>query len=298
MHRDRFRRLRSGVLRVLIPLLTQTLGRLPYAILAPLGSGLGRLLLVTNRRERKRCLDHLSLAFPEAASSELRELRRDCFTNAALNALETLQLLVRGLRTLDRRLVIEGWENVERRRGQRLVLLSCHSGFWEMLGVATARHEMPTFGIGRRPDEPVFAELVSSVRKAVKGYNIERGSAEGRRRLRRALKGEGALAIFIDQDTQVDGTWVPFFGRLAYTPVGAAEMALRHGMTVVPAFVERRAGGLHAARFLPALDLPDDVTEATALMTAAIEAHIRRNPAQWVWWHRRWRRRPPEEIEG
>ncbi|MDH3405295.1 MAG: lipid A biosynthesis lauroyl acyltransferase, partial [Acidobacteriota bacterium] len=53
-----------------------------------------------------------------------------------------------------------------------------------------------------------------------------------------------------------------------------------------------RPGGQHLARFLPALELPDDVTAATAAMTAVIEAQVRRVPEQWVWWHRRWRRQP------
>ncbi len=294
MGRKRFRRLRSRILRVVMPVLIHTVGRLPYGVLAWLGGGLGRLLLVTNATERRRSREHLELAFAEASPAELRAIRRDCFVNAALNALEALQLLARGHRVFDRRLSVEGWENIEQEteQGHRLMVLSGHCGFWELLGIATARRGMRLFGIGRRLDEDVFAELVSRIRTAVQGHNIERGTAEGRRRLRRALKGEGALAIFIDQDTKVDGTWVPFFGRLAYTPAGAAEMALRHDMKVVPAFSERRPGGIHVSRFLPALDLPDDVTAATAVMTEAIEAHIRRNPAQWVWWHRRWRRRP------
>jgi KDO2-lipid IV(A) lauroyltransferase len=34
------------------------------------------------------------------------------------------------------------------------------------------------------------------------------------------------------------------------------------------------------------------ITELTARFTAAIEAAIRRAPAEWVWWHERWRRQP------
>jgi KDO2-lipid IV(A) lauroyltransferase len=42
----------------------------------------------------------------------------------------------------------------------------------------------------------------------------------------------------------------------------------------------------------PELPLPPDPTAATARMTAAIEAQIRSHPEQWVWLHRRWRRKP------
>lgn len=296
--RELVRRARSTALRILVPLLTQTVGRLPYWGLALFARGLARMLMVTNRRHRVLAKKHLKMAFPEASESEIATLVRKCFLNAALNAVETLHLLARGYEAFDQRLVVEGAENLERERGKRLLVLSCHSGFWEILGIAGARYGMPFFGIGRRPDDPAVADIVSRVRTAVRGLNIERGTVEGRSRLRQALRGDGGLVMLIDQDTKVDGTWVPFFGRMAYTPVGAAEMALKHKMQVVPTFSERREGGRHVVRFLPALDLPDDVTAATAVMTAAIEEQIRRNPAQWVWWHRRWRRQPESAVKS
>jgi len=292
MSRTTLRRARSAVLGVLIPLLTHTVGRLPYGGLRAVARGLAWLLFKTNRRYRERSASHLEMAFPEATEAERRAWQKGCFLNASLNAVESLQLMARGAGPLDKRLTIEGWENVENESGNRILLLCCHSGFWEALGVAMMRQGMPLFAIGRRPDDPVFGAVVGRVREAVGAETIERATSGGRRLLRRALKGDGALAILIDQDTKVDGDWVPFFGRPAHTPLGAAELALRQGMRVVPAFLERRDGGEHAARFLPALELPEDAVGATAVMTEAIEAHIRRNPEQWVWWHRRWQRQP------
>jgi KDO2-lipid IV(A) lauroyltransferase len=292
MSRHVLRRARSAALRVLVPLLAHTLGRLPYPLLAAAGTALAWLLLVPNRRYRVRTLEHLRIAFPEAGEAELRRLRRGCFRNAALNAVETFQLLGRGPAALDRRLEIEGWEHVERERaaGRRVLFLSAHCGFWELLGRVAGRHGLALYSFARRPDDPAFREIVRRVRRAVGARNIERGTAHGRRRLREAMREGGAMAIFIDQDTQVDGVWVPFFGRPAFTPVGAAEMALRHRMRVIPCFLERRPGEVHTARILPALELPDDPEQATAEMTSVIEDQIRRHPEQWVWWHRRWRR--------
>src|SRR5437773_7383366 len=36
----------------------------------------------------------------------------------------------------------------------------------------------------------------------------------------------------------------------------------------------------------------EGVRELTRRLTAAIEAQIRRSPAEWVWWHERWRKQP------
>jgi KDO2-lipid IV(A) lauroyltransferase len=76
--------------------------------------------------------------------------------------------------------------------------------------------------------------------------------------------------------------------------VGAAEIALRQKARVIPSFIERLPDGDHLVTFHPALDLPADPREATALMTAKIEEQVRRRPEQWVWWHKRWRRQPAQ----
>ncbi len=98
--------------------------------------------------------------------------------------------------------------------------------------------------------------------------------------------------MLIDQDTQVEGVWVPFFGRPAFTPVGAAKISLKQKAAVFPAFIERVEGRSHRATIHPEMTLPEDATEATAAMTLEIEQQIRRVPEQWVWIHRRWKRQP------
>ncbi len=296
MSRPLYRRLRSGALALLLPCLVHTVGRLPYRALRGFGRGLGWLLYRTNGRYRRRSLEHLEIAFPELPLEERKALCRECFFHSAMNAAEALQLLARGRRVLERRMVAEGWEHVEalRSEGRRILLLTAHCGFWELLAAECARHELPLFAVGRRSDEKALRTFVTALRGATGAETIERGSPGAPRLLRRALSGDGALVMLIDQDTKVDGVLVPFFDRPAYTPTGAAEIAVKHGLEVVPALLSRGADGTHTVRFEPPLELPDDVTEATARMTAVVEAHVRRHPAQWVWWHRRWRRTPDE----
>ena len=110
--------------------------------------------------------------------------------------------------------------------------------------------------------------------------------------IHRVNRQTGRRITRVDQDTRVDGVFVPFFGRPAFTPVGAAELALKRDVAVIPSFIERLPGGGHLATFHPELPLPDDRAAATAAMTATIERQIRKVPAQWVWLHRRWRTRP------
>ena len=125
-----------------------------------------------------------------------------------------------------------------------------------------------------------------------------RGPEVGRH-LSRALKNNRVVGLLIDQDiADIPGVFVPFFGRPAWTPTGAATLALRRRCPVIPAFIHRCPDGTHKLEILPPLPKPttgsleSQVEQLTAASTACIERQVRAHPTQWVWTHRRWRTRP------
>ncbi len=195
---------------------------------------------------------------------------------------------------------LAGWEHVEAARAQRrpIVVFTGHCGNWELLAAALNVRGLGMIVVAREIDEPGLQKMLLDLRARFGTRTIVRGTPGAARALLGALRGAGALGLLIDQDTKVEGVFVQFFGRPAWTPVGAAELALRFDAAVLPTFIERLADGSHSACIHPALALPTDPTAATALMTAAIEVQIRAHPEQWVWLHRRWRRRPEPASPG
>jgi KDO2-lipid IV(A) lauroyltransferase len=148
---------------------------------------------------------------------------------------------------------------------------------------------------------------------------IERARAEGgvetlwredpatARAMIRCFKQNKILGILIDQDTHVQGVFVPFFGRPAHTPRAAADLALRFRAPVIVGTCRRlgpRPGDGHEVTAVPVAydpDAPDREAEAirlTAACTAVLEGAIRRNPAEWVWMHERWKTSPNEGVGG
>jgi KDO2-lipid IV(A) lauroyltransferase len=176
-------------------------------------------------------------------------------------------------------------------------MLTGHCGNWELLAGAVCARGLPVIAVARGLQSPVLQEALLRLRTSLGVRSAIRGRPMGVRVLRTVLNGEAALGVLIDQETRVDGVWVPFFGRPAYTPVGPAEFALRHRFVVVPVFIESNPDGSHVVRFHAPIDLPDDRVEATAVMTREVEGQVRRVPGQWVWIHRRWRRRSAHEPD-
>lgn len=303
------RRLRDrSVHRILRGLISRRQGR-SWASAQAFGRGVGHLAWWLSRRDRQRALEHLERAYPGLPAAERQRIARACFLHQGTNLGEILRLMSGSCADVESWVDTEGWEEVEaaQRAGRPVLILTGHCGNWELLAALINCRGLGMRVVARELDSPELQELAMGLRRRFGTETIARGGAGAARQLLAAFREGGALGMLIDQDTRVEGVWVPFFGRPAYTPVGAAKIALRTprgsrrqgpgtSVAVIPSFIERLADGRHRARFHPPLELPDDPVEATARMTWAIEEQVRRVPEQWVWMHRRWRRQPPPEA--
>ncbi len=269
-------------------------GRRP---LAWTGARLGDLYLATGRRRREILRFNLALAFPEASPTQRRRLARAVprhFGRVTLDALR-LQRLDPDAFMAEVTVVGRGHLEAALALGRGVFLLSAHIGSWEVAALAAGLLVPGGFAVVNRPlDNPLLEAELDRLRslfgnRALGKENITRG-------MLRQLKAGGAVGILIDQRTQQhEGVEVPFFGRPAWTHPALARLALRTGAPVVPIWGLWDSPGQYTVRFDPALvvdELPPGEREEVALtarFTALIEGVIRERPAQWLWYHDRWR---------
>ena len=273
----------------------------PIRVLQRLGSGLGFLLYYLAGRDRKISLYQLALVFPELEPAQRKRLARRNFQSMGITLLEALAIH-RIRRQTARWLRIEGEAELREAyaKGRGVVLVTCHVANWEMLTVAFPHLKIRAQAMGARIANPWINALVIRYRQSEYVKALQRGSAGSPRQLLQCLKNGEVLFLAIDQDLASQGVFVNFFGIPAHTPRVAAALALRHGIPVVTGFDRRLPDGTHVLRFeaIPTPgSLPRDdesIRQLTQVYTDAIEAHIRANPEQWSWNHRRWKRRPPE----
>jgi len=174
-----------------------------------------------------------------------------------------------------------------------VIAITGHVGNWELLAAEMAQRGYPATVVARRVKDERFQALVGELRHENGLVVLDRDSPSFVQDVRAELEKNRIVALLIDQDTRGAGVWVPFFGRPARTPPGAAVLALRKQAAVIAIFIERRPNGGHRITVQPIEPVEggsrDRVIALTARMTEAIEAQIRHNPVEWVWWHERWR---------
>ncbi|MEO8602467.1 MAG: lysophospholipid acyltransferase family protein [bacterium] len=255
---------------------------------------------------RRLSLAHLDLAYGDELTADAkRDIARAALRNAARCFVELTHMdAIRA--HFDDYASVEGWEHVETvlQMGQGAIVVTGHIGNWELLAAYFAgRKQLPIIAVARRLNDPRLNQFVFDLRARNGVRTILRESPSSGREILRVLRDHHALALIVDQDIMTPSVTVPFFGHPARTPVAPAALAVRRKMPIVAAFAQRRPGGGHLFTVMPPIALPEtgdkrlDVLELTRRINNAFEQHIRRNPGEWVWWHKRWRRRPIPKLD-
>lgn len=261
---------------------------------------LGRVSFLLFPKFKKITIYHLQLAYKqEKSANEIYELAKQVFIMVGKNAGDTFRSInVKSLAQLEEFLVTTGIENYERANAKNkgVIFLTCHMGAFDMQITNMALRGLKPNIIGTSLKDPRLNELLVNYRSAYGAIAIPRGKETFR--LIKVLKQGGAIAILIDQDTTVKGVFVDFFGMKAFTPVGAAVLALKTGAAVVPTIIYLGKDGKQHMELFPEIPISctgnedQDVMTNTQTFTEFIESQIRKHPEQWVWMHERWKTQP------
>lgn len=265
----------------------------------------GDLIYAASAKTRERSLASLTIAFGDSKSpAEKEAIARAALRNAARCLVEVAKM--EEIRPqLDRYGSIEGWEHWDTVRGlgRGAIIVTGHIGNWELLAAAFAARAVPIAAIARQLNDPRLNQLLIDFRRRNGVNPILRESPGSSREIVRILHEHGLLAMLIDQDILTPSVSVPFFGRPARTPAAPATLAIRRKLPVIPAFARRRPEGGHQFIIHPPIFPPgsgdrlQDALTMTRRFNEIIEAHIRRYPEEWVWWHKRWRRPPLPNLD-
>jgi Kdo2-lipid IVA lauroyltransferase/acyltransferase len=178
--------------------------------------------------------------------------------------------------------------------GKGVVFLTPHLGCFEVTAQAYAAHygqEHPMTVLFRPARKAWLRVLVGSARERP-GLLAAPTSLAGVKQLLKALKKGQCVGLLPDQVPPMSqGVWVPFFGRQAYTMTLSARLAMQTGAMVLLAWGERLPwGGGYTIHVVPfAEKLAGGMQDAALQINRAMEALVRKAPAQYLWGYARYK---------
>lgn len=227
----------------------------------------------------------------------IKKIVRQSFASTAVSLGETL-LASKYLDRMKFHECIEGssipWER--QKAGSGAIALSAHLGPWEVLAAYHARNYPDAFKVvGKTPNYAPLQTLLNRLRLENGVETIWRSDKSAAIDILRSLKKNEIIGFLIDQDTTVPSLFAPFFGVECAHPSAPLEIAIKRGLPIYTTFIVRR-GFFNYDVMVEEISYErgkDSVaTEILAIYSRRLENLVRQHPEQWVWWHRRWRRRP------
>jgi len=273
--------------------------RLPLAWLHRAGAALGWLAYWASPTYARRLKENLYASGICKDEPRCRALLREAIAETGKGVTELIAIWF-GKDEKVARLVVEceRWGIVEaaRARGKGIIFLTPHLGCFEISALYGAQR-LPLTVLYRPPKQSWLEPLMVAGRSRWQA-RVAPANLSGVRMLYKALSRGQAVGLLPDQAPGAgEGVWAEFFGRPAYTMTLARRLQQSSGAAVIMAFAERLPEGrgyrLHLEE-LPA----DDLDEAA--LNRAIEAQVRRCPAQYLWSYNRYKvpagASPPPEL--
>jgi KDO2-lipid IV(A) lauroyltransferase len=273
------------------------LGRTPVRLGLMLTVPLGALMHKVMKSRRRIAQRNVQRCFPDASDSEHEAMVRGCFRSLARALFETAWTWTSSERRMRRMGHVEGLEQVEEvlSKGRGVLIVTAHISCLE-IGARLLAMELEVAGIYRPLRSPVLEWYQNRSRLSYGAAMISKREIRSAIRL---LRKGGAVWYAPDQDFgREQSVFTPFFGIPTATLLATHRMAKMTGCAVLPMFpVYDEKTRHYTVRILPVIEsFPGtDISADLGRINQIMEAHIRTNPEQYWWIHRRFKTRPEGE---
>lgn len=270
---------------------------LPLAWLYRLSDLLYGLVYYVVRYRVKVTRRNLAASFPELTEAERRALERRFYHHFTDYIVETIKLAAIDQQDLLRRAVIRNPEVVDRLMEEghpTIIILMGHYGNWEWFtSSANYFKETRLYQIYRPLNNKAFDRLFVALRTRFGSRGIPKNDVV-REMIRLKQARECCLGIFIADQTPSKANlhyWTHFLHQDTPVLTGAERLARKLDLPVVYLDVQQAARGFYTSELKLITDRPKETPEfyITECYARLMEETILRDPAGWLWTHRRWK---------
>ncbi len=254
------------------------------------GARYGRLLQKLSRKHRERAALNLELAFPELDQDQRESIARGVFEHFGRVTADFLRSEKRSADEVLNSVKVTGEEHLmdAQALGKGVIFITGHYGNWERMAHWLSAKGYPLTVVARDANDTSLNQRVLKIREHAGIQVLSRGNAA--RSILVKLKRKEIVGILPDQNAR--DLFVPFFGKPAGSVEGPGVIHQRTGAPVVAGFCTWISPGEYQIEFQPVLT-PEPGYEVSVGMMRTIhqvlEQQIRRHPAQWLWFHDRWK---------
>jgi KDO2-lipid IV(A) lauroyltransferase len=295
--------IRKGVFllqALILYIFTLPVAIMPLGLARMIGAMIGTVVFLLWRSRRKIAIENVKRAvskgyLPNSTNPVL--VVKQTFQNLGRSLVEIIKVYHgRGEEVL-KNINIEGIEHIKKaqQKNKGILFITGHCGNWELLALTASYRVVPLRVVARRINNPYINALVERVRKSYGNSIIYKHGAI--KQILSTLRENKAVGILIDQSVvPSEGILIDFLGSPAWSTKAPVLIAKKTGVPVLPVFIQRNGKG-HTIKIYPEIEglqngpQENNLVSAVSVLHSYIEKYIIENPSEWLWIHRRWKKR-------
>ena len=268
---------------------------LPFRVLYVLADFNYLLMYHVGRYRRKVVRENLEKSFPEKTEAERLQIERKFYRYLSDYMLEDLKLLHMSAEDLCQRMIYKNTEQyleLTEKYGGIIVMIPHYANYEWLIGMGSVMKpgDVPV-QVYKPLKDKYLNELFKQIRSRFGGYNIPKHST-AREIIK--LKREGknmVVGLITDQWPSGDRYWTTFMGQETAFLNGAERIAKMMNFPVFYCELTKTRRGYCEAEFKLMTEAPKETVEGeiTDMFAHELEQTIRREPAYWLWSHKRWK---------
>lgn len=275
----------------------------PFRLVYIVSDGVAWLLRYLVRYRFQTSAANLRKAFPDASPGEIKKYLHKSYRNFSDIMLETIKGFTLSVPQLERRFVFTNPELLKQyfEKGQSVVLTLGHTGNWEWAGLALGNlAPQQILCVYHRLKNTYIDKLILEERSRTGLVLYPKGDTV---KLLKHLSGIcGAMMLAADQSpaNAAAAKWVRFFGVETGFAPGPELVSKRFNYPLVHMSMKRIRRGYYEATFHTLSGNPEleSANVLSQLYANAVENEIRKAPPDWLWSHKRWKKKKPATLKN
>lgn len=259
---------------------------LPVTWASGFGGWIGRTIGPRLAASRK-AYANVDRVYPEKSKEEKNNIVKGMWDNLGRVMMEYPHLKTIG----KNRTTIINIDDLKSYIGKPVIFVSGHFANWECCPPAiTLQLDYTPHPIYRAPNNPISDWLLNKARQVGGKLKPIPKSKSGMRSMVKVLSENNGIGLVIDQKYN-EGIEAEFMGHPAMTSPIFAQLAQKFDCPIVPLHIERlnNAPNFQITVMPPLKTTERSVEQIVEQSHDILESWVHKNPAQWLWLHRRWK---------
>ena len=262
---------------------------------------LGGLVYRLNTKHRRIILANLDHAYGDTITRDEKEaIAKQCFQNFFVYAADFVHASNQSPEYLKSHVTVENEHILDEAlaRGEKIILVSAHYGVWEMILHTVGAFKAPIATIAERiRNSERLNETLAEYRQKNNVVMFKKRGALVK--IVKALREGNILAYLVDQSYS-KGLEVTFFGQPVLHVQSASQLSRKYGALLLPVFCTTDDYKTYTIRFQEPFtcevteDEETDILRCTQRQSDIIEQAVRERPADYFWFHKKFKAKSPE----